>query len=125
MNLSNDPVVRLLFDQMLPRFTARALNLPHETTAHVRDWGMEEEDDAVIREKTGREGFTIVTKDDDFQALLARFGAPPRVVWLRFESATRARTLRTLQADMEKIYAFHVTDGKCFIIDRVAGPTDV
>jgi predicted nuclease of predicted toxin-antitoxin system len=66
--------VRLLVDQQLPIALARSLAAEGLDCAHVQDLGLDASSDAVIWHHARIEGFTIVTKDDDFQALANRHG---------------------------------------------------
>jgi len=46
----------------------------------VRDIGLRDASDLQIFEAAKRVG---VTKDSDFSDLIARFGSPPQIIWLR------------------------------------------
>lgn len=47
------------------------------------DCGEIYKDDKLIWEYAERQGYTIVSKDGDYQSLSLVRGAPPKVIWLR------------------------------------------
>ena len=62
----------------------------------MREWALRDADDEVIWERAKRDGFIIVTKDEDFAQMVWRFGPPPQVVWLRIGNATNLALLAWL-----------------------------
>src|SRR6266480_3145162 len=52
----------------------------------LADWGGA--DDEAIWEYARREGFTIVSKDSDFQERSVLCGSPPKVIWLRIPNSS-------------------------------------
>tara|TARA_Y100000588_G_scaffold74062_1_gene76749 strand:+ start:32004 stop:32342 length:339 start_codon:yes stop_codon:yes gene_type:complete len=74
--------VKLLLDENLShRLTAR-LSAAFPRTQHVDDLNMRGQPDTLIWDRAARDGFVIVSKDDDFRQLSQFRGAPPKVVWL-------------------------------------------
>lgn len=71
--------MKFLIDHNLP---AR-LKQNYHGSLHVTDVGLERSDDDVIWEFARDHGYMILTKDSDFQHLAARYGPPPKVLWLR------------------------------------------
>ena len=51
-------------------------------------------------------GFTILTKDDDFRGLSLLRGAPPKVIWLVVGNTSTAEILRILLAHAQAIKTF-------------------
>ena len=51
-------------------------------------------------------GYSIVTKDDDFRGLSLLRGAPPKVIWLVVGNTSTAEILSILQAQSTAITAF-------------------
>jgi len=103
--------VKLLFDENVsPRLTTLLRN-EYPGSAHVRDAGLAGHSDLEIWDYAHDNGFTIVSKDDDFRQRSFLEGAPPKVVWLQVgNSSTRAiaellsrnvNQLRTFEADYE------------------------
>ena len=78
--------MKLLLDQGLPRTAAKLLSEAGVETVHVGDVGYASAGDADILEFGRNNGFTIVTLDADFHALLALSGAKaPSVIRIRME----------------------------------------
>ena len=49
----------------------------------VRDMGLKNASDLQIFEAAKHAGVVLITKDSDFSDLIARFGSPPQVIWVR------------------------------------------
>jgi predicted nuclease of predicted toxin-antitoxin system len=75
--------VRLLFDQNLSFRLAERLTDVYPGSGHVRLLGLDQVDDREIWDFAARQGFTIVSKDADFQQLAMLLGPPPKVIWIR------------------------------------------
>jgi predicted nuclease of predicted toxin-antitoxin system len=80
-------VTRLLLDQNLASRLAVSLRDAFDVE-HVRNVGLAEASDAEVWDFARSEGFTIVTKDADFQDMALLRGVPPKVVWLRLGNCT-------------------------------------
>lgn len=75
--------MKLLLDQNLsPRLVGR-LAAPFPGTKHVCDLSLDSASDIEVWHHAREHGFTIVTKDADFNELLAVRGSPPKVIWIR------------------------------------------
>lgn len=81
--------MRFLVDAQLPPALARFLEEHGHEARAVREVGLREADDAAIWEFAEREGWIIVTKDEDFpeRSLNSRTG--PQIVWLRIGNSTK------------------------------------
>ena len=75
--------MKLLFDQNLSPRLPRALSDLFPDSAHVREIGLRDASDAAIWVRAREHGFTIVSKDSDFQQQSLLFGQPPKFIWLR------------------------------------------
>jgi predicted nuclease of predicted toxin-antitoxin system len=91
-----DVGVKLLLDQPLSRRLVPLLQGAFPGTSHVVLHGLDRADDALVWEFALREGFTIVTKDDDFQLLSFSRGHPPKVVLLRSGNGPTSQVLEIL-----------------------------
>lgn len=80
--------MKLLFDQNLSPRLADALSEIFPNSAHVRTKGLATATDREVWDFARTEGFTIVTKDSDFNDLVILQGPPPRVVWIRLGNCT-------------------------------------
>jgi predicted nuclease of predicted toxin-antitoxin system len=71
--------MKLLFDQNIsPKLTKF-----FDNAIHILDIGLDTSDDLFVWEYAKSNSFTIVTKDSDFNNIVALFGFPPKVIWLR------------------------------------------
>lgn len=75
--------MKLLFDQNLSNGLVGQLSDVFPESEHVKNLGMMLADDITIWNFARDHGFTIVSKDSDFQQRSLIAGAPPTVVWLR------------------------------------------
>jgi predicted nuclease of predicted toxin-antitoxin system len=66
--------VKLLFDQNLSYQLVKRLADVYPGSGHVRLLGYSQTDDREIWNFAGREGFTVVSKDADFQQLAMLLG---------------------------------------------------
>jgi len=82
--------VKLLFDENLPPRLAGVLANVYPGSAHVHECGLGSADDEAIWQYAKNNGFTIISKDSDFQERSVLRGYPPKVVWLRAANCTAA-----------------------------------
>jgi predicted nuclease of predicted toxin-antitoxin system len=95
--------MKLLLDQNLSHRLVSQLAVGFSGSTHVRAVGLLDADDERIWDYAKRNGFSIVSKDSDFQQRALLYGHPPKVIWLRLgNSGTNAvaALLRTRQADI-------------------------
>ncbi len=75
--------MKLLFDQNLSPRLAEHFKDSFDQAIHVHEIGLGASDDIFIWEYARANGFTIVTKDNDFNGLVSLFNFPPKVIWIR------------------------------------------
>ena len=80
--------MKLLFDENLPPRLADVLQGEFPESVHVHSCGLGSSEDEAIWEYAKREGFTIVSKDSDFQERSVVRGSPPKVIWLRIPNSS-------------------------------------
>lgn len=86
--------MNLLVDNQLPVALARYLAAQGWECTHVQDVGLEAADDRTIWQYAKQRSLTIVTKDEDFQALAIRQQSiPPQVVWVRLGNCRKVALL--------------------------------
>lgn len=110
------PELKLLFDQNLSQRLVSALVDLYPSSAHVRDFGLQSAHDETVWQHAATEGYTIVTKDDDFRQKSFLRGSPPKVVWARLgnsrtadvEAVLRARHADTLAFEEDEMAALLV-----------------
>ncbi|HEX2886106.1 DUF5615 family PIN-like protein [Vineibacter terrae] len=83
--------MKLLLDENLPPSLVRAVAGLFPDSTHVLQLGFGHTPDEAIYRFAGSNGFTIVTKNDDFEFLSQQLGAPPKVVLLKIGNATVAQ----------------------------------
>lgn len=88
-----------LVDVLVPRFPA---------SCHVRDVGLAGEDDERIWRFAKDEGFTIITKDNDFLARALVRGHPPQVIQVCLGNVSTRQIAEVLQARADDIEQFTI-----------------
>ena len=101
--------MKLLFDENLSPKLPRLLAAHFAGSAHARECGLLGLSDEEVWEYARANGFTIISKDSDFQQRSLLYGHPPKIVWLRIGNCTRQqlvelitkheRNIRALDAD--------------------------
>jgi predicted nuclease of predicted toxin-antitoxin system len=97
---------RFLLDENLSPRLASALSAQFPGTVHVRDVQLKGQSDHQIWSFADENGYTIVTKDDDFRGLSLLHGAPPKVIWLVVGNTSTAEILQILLAHANDIKTF-------------------
>ena len=90
--------MKLLFDQNLSGGLIARLDDLYPESRHVKTAGLAEATDLDVWLFAQQQGFTIVSKDSDFQQRSLLFGAPPKVVWLRVGNCSTGRIEALLRA---------------------------
>ena len=75
--------MKLIFDENLSPRLPRALADLYPNSTHVHECGLGSADDSTIWRYAKENGFTIVSKDSDFQDRSVLHGYPPKFIWLR------------------------------------------
>lgn len=102
--------MKLLFDQNLSPRLSEALSEIFPHSAHVRDKGLATATDREVWDFARSEGFTIVTKDSDFNELVVLKGAPPSVIWIRVGNCTTDAIEQLLKEHRDAIDALGSDD---------------
>lgn len=75
--------MRLLLDENLPPALVSALDDVFPGSTHTLTLGFGQTPDIEVYRYAANNGFTILTKDSDYDALSGRYGAPPKVILLK------------------------------------------
>ena len=94
--------MKLLFDENLAPSLAASLADLFPDSAHVHSLGLGSASDAAVWEFARDHGFTIVTKDADFDERSTLAGYPPKIIWIRRGNCSTE--------DIEDILRRHVDD---------------
>ncbi len=97
--------MKLLFDENLSPKLTRLVVVLFPDSAHVRECGLLGLPDEDVWEYARANGFTIVSKDSDFQQRSLLYGHPPKIVWLRIGNCTREQLIRPITAHEQDIHA--------------------
>ncbi|MCF8358093.1 MAG: DUF5615 family PIN-like protein [Prolixibacteraceae bacterium] len=98
--------MKLLFDQNLSPKLAGFFSEKFDESKHLQDIDLDSAKDSIVWEFARKEGFTIVTKDNDFNELVTFFGFPPKVIWIRRGNCSTNAIRELLISNIEKIKAF-------------------
>ncbi len=83
--------MKFLVDAQLPPALAEWFSQQGHDAVAVRDLGLRDASDAALWMVAEREGWIIVTKDDDFADRVMQSDQGPRVVWLRIGNCLNCR----------------------------------
>lgn len=104
--------MKLLFDQNLWPRLPRLLADIYADSVHVREIGLRDSGDIVIWEYAKEHGFTIVSKDSDFQQRSLLLGGPPKFIWLRVGNCPVETIEDLLRKHSAAIHTFGLEDTK-------------
>lgn len=102
--------MKLLFDQNLSHRLVAALADVFPGSVHVRDVGLARAADEALWAHARDAGFTIASKDSDFQNRGFVEGFPPKIVWLRVGNCSTA--------EIESLLKRHASDLERFECDQ-------
>lgn len=114
---------KLLFDQNLSPLLVGALVDLYPGAAHVRSLGLHVAGDDVIWQRARADGFTIVTKDDDFRQMSFLYGAPPKVIWVRLGNCSTGDVEAVLRDRHSDILRFVEDPTAALLVFRRGRPT--
>ena len=98
--------MKLLLDNNLsPKLVARLGSL-YPDSNHVAMLGLDTASDIEVWKHAQQESYCLVTKDSDFNELLASKGFPPKVIWIRLGNCTTTAIAELLQKHHETIQEF-------------------
>jgi predicted nuclease of predicted toxin-antitoxin system len=75
-------------------------------SAHVRQLGFDTADDDAIWRYAEKFGFTIISKDTDFQQRSFLFGHPPKVIWVALSDASTTKIANLIRLRYQEIVDF-------------------
>lgn len=108
--------MKFLVDQNLPPRMALRLAERYPGSVHVITLGMDRSKDGSIWSHAMAHGFTIITRDGDFQQLSFLKGAPPKVVMLRIGNRSAKEIVALLEGSLETIDAFLVDPDNALLL---------
>jgi predicted nuclease of predicted toxin-antitoxin system len=95
--------MRLLFDHNLsPRLVSRLADL-FPNSEHIFNIGMAQSADLDVWNYARAQGFTLVSRDSDYNELLILRGFPPKVIWIRRGNCSTAEIEAMLRENIDSI----------------------
>jgi predicted nuclease of predicted toxin-antitoxin system len=82
---------------------------------HLVEAGLAGAADTTVWEYAAREGFVLVTKDEDFHRLSVFRGFPPKVIWVRLGNCSTADVIALLEQHRAAIVAFVAHEDAAFL----------
>jgi len=98
--------VSFLVDENISRRLCRLLEPTFPGCRHVAEFGLLTANDEVIHARALAEDLTLLSKDDDFRALVDRIGPPPKLVFVRLGNTPTQAIAAALIARQAEIAAF-------------------
>jgi predicted nuclease of predicted toxin-antitoxin system len=85
-------------------------------SAHVHSCGLASVDDVALWEYAKTSGFTIVSKDSDFQERSVLLGSPPKVIWVRAGNCSSEDIKNLLRSASTAVTRFIREDEESYLI---------
>ncbi len=108
--------MKLLFDQNLSPRLPPLLADVFPQSVHVREVGLRDVGDSEIWKFAGAHGFTLVSKDSDFQQRSLLYGPPPKFIWVRLGNCPLALVHELLRRHVAAIVAFEGSQGESHLM---------
>lgn len=113
--------VKLLFDENVSPKLVGLLEEEFTHSAHVYEVGLRGATDRRLWDFARDNGFTIVSKDDDFRQRSFVQGAPPKVVWLQVGNAGTVAIAELLRERAPRLYRFGEEEESALLIVAMQG----
>jgi predicted nuclease of predicted toxin-antitoxin system len=98
--------MKLLYDQNLSPKLVHLLASEFPASEHVRNLGMAAAPDPAVWSYAASNGFTIVSKDSDFQQRATLLGFPPKVIWLRLGNCPTSDVIDLIRKHLKDVESF-------------------
>jgi len=85
--------MKFIVDAQLPPALARVLESHGYEAKHVKDLGMDADEDPAIWDYALKHDMIVVTKDEDFAHRYSQGGTSPVIIWLRIGNTSRRALL--------------------------------
>ena len=107
--------MKLLFDQNLSPKLVNRLAREFPGSVHVITIGLDATPDPILWAYAAANGFTIVSKDSDFQQRAMILGHPPKVIWIRLGNCPTADVASLLRSRQSDILTFEADPTASFL----------
>ncbi len=108
--------IKLLFDQNLSYKLCKRLEDLFPESNHTCILNLAQANDDEIWEHAKKNGYTIVTKDSDFNDISMVKGFPPHIIWLRIGNSRLNATEQALRENCKSIEVI-IKENKCGVIE--------
>jgi predicted nuclease of predicted toxin-antitoxin system len=98
--------MKLLLDNNLSHKLVGRLAYLYPESHHVSTVGLDSASDIDVWTFAQNGGYCLVTKDSDFNELLASKGFPPKVIWVRLGNCTTTQIAELLEKHEAAIHEF-------------------
>lgn len=108
--------MKLLFDENLSPRLVELLAADFPDCTHIELLGLRGAADAAVWNYARENGYTIVSKDNDFRQRAFLYDSPPKVVWLSVGNAGTNAIEMLIRAGGERLRAFDLDAGESLLI---------
>ena len=108
--------MKLLLDQNLSRYLLGSLCELWAESSHVAVLGMGQASDREIWDFAAKNGYVLVSKDNDFVQMATLFGAPPKVILLAMGNSSTDAIKHCLLTHQKVINEFNDNQEEALLI---------
>lgn len=108
--------MKLLFDENLSEKLAERLEDEFPGSAHVRSLALATAKDIELFMLARERGFTMITKDNDFDNLAVLDNDPPKVIRIRLGNCTTAAVEILIRSSLERIRRFGASEEESLLL---------
>ncbi len=105
-----------MFDQNLSYKLCKRLEDLFPESDHTRMLNLAQANDDEIWKYAKKNGYTIVTKDSDFNDISTINGFPPHIIWLRIGNSRLNVTEQALRENYKSIEGI-IKENKCGVVE--------
>ncbi len=102
--------MKLLFDENISYRILKKAESQFPGSKHISDFSRQRFKDSQIFELALKEGFCIVSYDEDFFEIQLLKGFPPKLIWLRFGNASTEKVATRLISVKDQLKDFEIDD---------------
>lgn len=104
--------MKLLLDENLSRRVIPFIQQNFPGSTQISLLQMEHSADLEIWDYAKKHDYVVVTKDADFLDMSLLYGQPPKIIWLKIGSQTKAATISALQGNDAEIQRVLIVEDK-------------
>ena len=108
--------MKLLFDENLSPRLVELLAADFPGCTHIEFLGMRGATDSAVWDHARENGYTIVSKDNDFRQRAFLHGPPPKVVWLSVGNTGTRQIAALIRAGGRRLRAFDLDTGESLLV---------